>query len=134
MKALQISRLGAPEEVVELADIPEPAAPGPGEVLVASEYAPVNHSEILKIVGRYPLLPASFPAGVGNDGVARILSLGSGVRGLRPGDRVLVPAGHASLTGIRDTKSRLSKFQRGDDDGVEACSAFSPLHSALLTV
>jgi NADPH:quinone reductase-like Zn-dependent oxidoreductase len=96
MKALQMTRFGAPEEVVELADVPEPAAPGPEEVLVASEYAPINHSEILKIVGRYPLLPTSFPAGVGNDGVARILSLGSGVRGLRPGDRVLIPAPHAS--------------------------------------
>ena len=94
MKALQISRFGAPEEVVELADVPEPARPAPGEVLVASEYAPINHSEILKIVGRYPLLPASFPAGVGNDGVARILSVGSGVQGLRPGDRVLVPAAY----------------------------------------
>ena len=96
MKALQISRLGAPEEVVELADVAEPAGPGPGELLVASEYAPINHSEILKILGRYPLLPASFPAGVGNDGVARVLSVGNGVQRLKPGDRVLIPPAHAA--------------------------------------
>ena len=91
MKALQISRLGAPEEVVELADVAEPAGPGVGEVLVASEYAPINHSEILRILGRYPLRPTSFPAGVGNEGVARVLSVGNGVQGLKPGDRVLIP-------------------------------------------
>jgi NADPH:quinone reductase-like Zn-dependent oxidoreductase len=49
--------LGCPEEVVELADYSGASCARPGEVLVASEYAPVNHSEILKIVGRYPLLP-----------------------------------------------------------------------------
>jgi NADPH:quinone reductase-like Zn-dependent oxidoreductase len=93
MKALQMLRYGAPPEVVELADVPEPAAPGAGEVLVAVEYAPINNSELLKITNRYPIRPASFPSGVGNEGVARILSVGSGVTGLKPGDRVLVPTG-----------------------------------------
>jgi trans-2-enoyl-CoA reductase len=96
MKALQISRFGSPDEVVELADVPEPGAPGPGEVLVAPEYAPINHSEILRIQGRYPLLPSSFPATAGNEAVARILAVGSGVQGLKPGDRVLVPPAHAT--------------------------------------
>jgi len=94
MKALQMSKYGIPSEVVQLADIPEPNSPKPNEVLVAVEYAPINHSEELKIMGRYPILPTSFPAGVGNEGVARILSVGSQVTGLKPGDRVLVPATH----------------------------------------
>jgi NADPH:quinone reductase-like Zn-dependent oxidoreductase len=96
MKALQISRFGSPDEVVQLADVPEPGAPGPSEVLVAPEYAPINHSEILRIEGRYPLLPTFFPAIAGNEAVARILSVGSGVQGLKPGDRVLVPTEHAT--------------------------------------
>src|SRR5258707_6083516 len=45
-------------------------------------------------MGRYPIRPSSFPAGVGNEGVARILSVGSQVTGLKTGDRVLVPATH----------------------------------------
>ena len=94
MKALQMLKYGIPSEVVVLADIPEPDSPKPDEVLVAVEYAPINHSEELKIMGRYPILPTSFPAGVGNEGVARILSVGSQVMGLKPGDRVLVPATH----------------------------------------
>src|SRR5277367_4967548 len=96
MKALQISRFGSPDEVVQLADVPEPGAPGPNEVLVAPEYSPINHSEILRIEGRYPLLPASFPAFAGNEALARILSIGSAVESLKPGDRVLVPPEHAT--------------------------------------
>ena len=96
MKALQMTRYGVPQEVVELVDLPEPEAPKADEVLAAVEYAPINHSEILKITRRYPLLPASFPAGVGNEGVARILSVGRAVTGLKPGDRVIVPPTHSA--------------------------------------
>src|SRR5260221_5591601 len=95
MKALQMTRYGAPQEVVELVDVPEPGAPKADEVLAAVEYAPINHSEILKITRRYPLLPSSFPAGVGNEGVARILSVGRAVTDLKPGDRVIVPPTHS---------------------------------------
>lgn len=91
MKALQISQYGNPTEVVQLVDIPEPAGPANGEVLAAVEYAPINFSEVLKILGQYPLLPSTLPATVGNEGVARIVSLGRDVKGLKPGDRILVP-------------------------------------------
>jgi NADPH:quinone reductase-like Zn-dependent oxidoreductase len=94
MHALQIAHFGTPAEVVQLASLPEPDAPAAGEVLAAVEYAPINHSEILKIEGHYPLLPASFPAGVGNEGVARILAVGSNVTDLAIGDRVLIPQTH----------------------------------------
>jgi len=96
MKALQMTKYGAPQEVVELVDLPEPGAPQADEVLAAVEYAPINHSEILKITRRYPLLPSSLPAGVGNEGVARILSVGRAVTDLKPGDRVIVPPTHAA--------------------------------------
>jgi len=92
MKALQIARHGAPHEVVELVDLPEPGAPKPEEVLVAVGYAPINLSEILRILGQYPLLPRSLPAVVGNEGVARIVAVGNRVRGLKVEDRVLLPA------------------------------------------
>jgi NADPH:quinone reductase-like Zn-dependent oxidoreductase len=96
MKALQMIRYGVPQEVVELVDLPEPDGPNADEVLAAVEYAPINHSEILKITKRYPLLPSSFPAGVGNEGVARILSVGAAVSGLKPGDRVIIPPTHSA--------------------------------------
>jgi len=96
MRALQIARHGAPHEVVQLVELPEPAAPKPDEVLAAVEYAPINMSEILRILGQYPLLPRALPALVGNEGVARILAVGKAVHGLREGDRVLVPPTHAT--------------------------------------
>src|SRR5271170_1130784 len=96
MKALQMTKFGAPQQVVELVELPEPDAPKADELLAAVEYAPINHSELLKITKRYPLLPSSFPAGVGNEGVARILSVGRSVTGLQPGDRVIVPPTHSS--------------------------------------
>src|SRR5262249_34211918 len=43
-----------------------------------------------------PLLPAKLPAVAGNEGVARILAAGKTVKGLKPGDRVLVPPTHGA--------------------------------------
>ena len=57
MYALQIARLGNPSEVVELVEIPDPDAPGVGEVLVAIEYAPINTSVLLMIRGQYGVRP-----------------------------------------------------------------------------
>ena len=85
MEALQISKYGVPAEVVELVDLPDPDAPKSNEVLVAVEYAPINQSEQPKIMGRYRVLPTSLPAEVGNEGVARVLLVGSGAAGLKPG-------------------------------------------------
>ncbi|EFH88245.1 zinc-dependent alcohol dehydrogenase family protein [Ktedonobacter racemifer] len=90
MHALQIAILGNPSEVVELVEIPDPDAPGVGEVLVAIEYAPINTSVLLTISGRYGVRPP-LPIGVGNEGVGRILSVGEKVDHLQIGDRVLIP-------------------------------------------
>ena len=90
MHALQIAMLGNPSEVVELVDVPEPDAPGVGEVLVAVEYAPINTSVLLTIRGLYGVRPP-LPAGLGNEGVGRILSVGEKVDHLQIGDRVPIP-------------------------------------------
>jgi NADPH:quinone reductase-like Zn-dependent oxidoreductase len=47
-------------DVVERVDLHDPGAPAANEVLVAVECASINQSEGLKIMGRYPVLPASF--------------------------------------------------------------------------
>ncbi len=91
MYALQIATFGDPAEVVELVALPEPDAPGAGEVLVAVAYAPINTSALLMIRGQYGLRPA-LPAGVGNEGVGRILAVGDEVSHLHVGDRVLLPS------------------------------------------
>ena len=45
MKTLQISSFGSPTDVVELTEI-EPADPGPGQLAVAIEAAPINPSDL----------------------------------------------------------------------------------------
>jgi NADPH:quinone reductase-like Zn-dependent oxidoreductase len=95
MYALQISTFGEPSDVVERVKIPDPDAPMVNEVLVAVEYAPINSSALLTIRGQYGVLP-SLPAGLGNEGVGRILSVGEEVNHLKVGDRVLIPYSHSS--------------------------------------
>jgi NADPH:quinone reductase-like Zn-dependent oxidoreductase len=59
MKALQISKYGNPAEGWNWWTSPNLMLPKADEVLVAVEYAPINQSEQLKIMRRYPLLPSA---------------------------------------------------------------------------
>jgi NADPH:quinone reductase-like Zn-dependent oxidoreductase len=90
MRAALIKAFGEPAEVLELADVPEPSGPALGEVLVGVEYAPVNMNDLSLIRGAFPVRP-SLPGIVGNEGVGRVLAVGSGVEHLEAGDRVLIP-------------------------------------------
>lgn len=53
--------------------------------------APINPSDINQIEGSYPLRPSVFPAVAGNEGVAEVLAVGTGVTDMHVGDWV-VPA------------------------------------------
>jgi NADPH:quinone reductase-like Zn-dependent oxidoreductase len=90
MRAVQIKAFGEPREVLHIVDLPEPPAPGAGEVLVGVEYAPINMNDLYLIQGVFLIRP-SLPSVVGNEGVGRILAIGNGVEHLKVGDRVLIP-------------------------------------------
>src|SRR5437870_585750 len=90
MRAALIKAFGEPTDVLELADIPEPSGPAAGEVLIGVEYAPINMNDLYVIQGVLPVRP-SLPSVVGNEGVGRVLAVGSGVTHLKVGDRVLIP-------------------------------------------
>jgi NADPH:quinone reductase-like Zn-dependent oxidoreductase len=90
MRAALIKAFGEPTEVLELADLPEPSGPVPGQVLVGVEYAPINMNDLYVIEGAFPVRP-SLPSIVGNEGVSRVLAVGGGVEHLKIGDRVLIP-------------------------------------------
>jgi trans-2-enoyl-CoA reductase len=89
MKAVRFSTFGPGHEVAELVDVPEPAAPGPGEVLLEIERASINPADLLMFEGRYGAAPPKLPVWAGGEGVARVLQAGEGVTHLKPGDRVL---------------------------------------------
>ena len=89
MKAVRFAAFGPAHEVAELVDVPEPDAPGPGEVLLEIERSSINPSDLLQFEGRYGAERPKPPVWAGGEAVARVLRAGEGVEHLRPGDRVL---------------------------------------------
>jgi NADPH:quinone reductase-like Zn-dependent oxidoreductase len=89
VRAIQITQFGKPEDVLRLVDLPEPPAPGAGEVKVAVEFSPLNWHDLVLVSGA--LLQPPLPRVVGNEGVARIVEIGSGVDTVEVGDLVVVP-------------------------------------------
>jgi NADPH:quinone reductase-like Zn-dependent oxidoreductase len=85
--ASRLNSFGAAQESLTTAEISVPE-PGPGEVLIGMMAAPVNPADINVIEGTYGDLP-KLPATIGNEGVGRVLALGSGVQGLEVGRMVL---------------------------------------------
>ena len=88
MKTLQLSSFGMPTDVVELAEV-DPVDPGPGQLRVSIEAAPINPSDLNLIRGVYGVRP-DLPAALGAEGVGRVTAVGDGVDGSRLGTRVLV--------------------------------------------
>lgn len=78
-----VSRTGGPE-VLELLERPDPA-PGAGELLVDVEAAGLNFIDVYQREGRYPL---ELPFVAGSEAAGTVRAVGSGVTGVREGDRV----------------------------------------------
>lgn len=91
LKAQYAQRGPVPQDVIEPVAF-EPAAPGPGQVLVAVLAAPINPSDVLMLTGGYGILPP-LPAVGGSEGVGRVVTVGDGVSHLSPGQTVLLPTG-----------------------------------------
>src|ERR1700754_1897206 len=89
MRALGYDRFGEAEQVVKLVDLPEPGAPGAGEVLVDVLSSPLNFHDLLRVGGYFA--PPSLPAVAGNEGVARVVTVGDGVVNVAPADIVVLP-------------------------------------------
>ena len=90
MRAVEIKSYGNAVEAVKFANIDEPGQPGPGEVRVAVEFAPVNYNDILLLSGAFPVHP-NLPSVAGNEGVGLVEAIGEGVSSLHVGDRVILP-------------------------------------------
>ena len=82
---------------LQVADVPDPAGPlGALEVRVALRAAALNHLDLFVVRG----LPHEyhFPHVVGGDGAGVVDAVGSDVRSVRPGDRVMINPGIADYT------------------------------------
>jgi NADPH2:quinone reductase len=96
MRAVLCRHFGAPADLV-LADIPDPVA-APGEVVAKVMAAGLNFFDTLIIAGKYQTKPP-FPFSPGGEFAGVIESVGEGVTGLAPGDRVM---GYCNFNAARE--------------------------------
>lgn len=87
MKAWQVSRHGEPQDVLELAEVPRPAA-GPGQLLVRVLAAAANFPDALLCLGTYQVRPP-LPFTPGVELCGEVAETGPGVTAFSPGDRVI---------------------------------------------
>jgi len=86
VKAILCQRFGTPDDLV-LADAPDPVA-GAGEVVASVAAVGLNFFDTLIIAGKYQTKPP-FPFSPGGEFAGVIESVGPGVNGFVPGDRVM---------------------------------------------
>jgi NADPH:quinone reductase-like Zn-dependent oxidoreductase len=85
MRAIEITGYGGPELIRITKDAPQPAAPGPGEVLVKVAAAGVNQVDTkIRLGYLQAYLPLKFPAILGNELAGTVVAAGEGVAGLVP--------------------------------------------------
>jgi NADPH2:quinone reductase len=87
MRALVAQGVGEPSDMLKLETRPVPQ-PGPGQVRIRVEAAPVHASDLHVLRGRYGFSP-TFPSVLGLESVGVVDVLGDGVAGLTPGQRVI---------------------------------------------
>ncbi len=72
-----------------LVRLPDPGAPGPGEVRVRMRLAPINPADRLVLAGRYAPL-GGLPEIVGAEGMGVVDAVGTDVEGVAVGSRVIL--------------------------------------------
>ena len=87
MKAIRVHEFGGPE-VLKLEDVPDLQA-GAGQVVVRVKAAGVNPYDTYMRQGTYAIKPP-LPYTPGSDAAGTVDSVGEGVEGFAPGDRVYV--------------------------------------------
>jgi NADPH:quinone reductase-like Zn-dependent oxidoreductase len=78
MKQVLLERYGSPEDAVRCQEVPDPGAPGAGEVVFDVLAFPINPADLSMCRGTYRLRP-TLPAGIGAECVGRVTAVGGGV-------------------------------------------------------
>ena len=114
MRAVHLTAFGNPVDGLKYVDMPEPDAPGPNQVLIGVEFSPINPNDLNVARGTYAFRPP-LPAVIGNEGVGRVLAVGSRVESVKVGDRVSCAAFQLHL------------------EGADGCIGWRPFRLCLLT-
>lgn len=88
MHYIQLNNYGTPHKVCSVESEAEPSRPAAGEVTVKMLACPINPAELLIFAGRYASKP-DLPYRPGIEGVGDVVAIGSDVKGLNVGDRVI---------------------------------------------
>lgn len=94
MRALLSKEVGGPETLT-IGELPDPVAK-PGEVVVAVKACALNYPDVIIIEDKYQFKPPR-PFAPGGEIAGVVESVGEGVTGLKPGDRVLGSTGWNGL-------------------------------------
>jgi NADPH2:quinone reductase len=87
MRAWQVERLGEPQDVMRLVDLPTPTL-GPNQVLVGARAIAINFPDVLLARGEYQVKP-ELPFIPGLELCGDVVEVGSAVTHLKIGDRVI---------------------------------------------
>ncbi|MEM1131301.1 MAG: NAD(P)-dependent alcohol dehydrogenase [Pseudomonadota bacterium] len=111
MKAIQL-HAPASLDSLKLADLPEPAAPGPGEISVRIRASSLNYHDYAVVKGMLPTQDKRIPM---SDGAGEVTAVGEGVTGYAVGDQVVSTFFPDWLDGIPPANG----FQRVPGDGID---------------
>src|SRR6266478_1205792 len=133
MKAVVVHQFGGPE-VLKLEEVPTPK-PDAGQVLVRIRAAGVNPYDTYMRAGTYAIKPP-LPYTPGSDAAGTIEAIGSGVKKVKPGDRVYtaqtVTGAYAEYAvALEDQVHRLPQnvsFEQGAGVWVPYGAAYHALH------
>jgi NADPH:quinone reductase len=87
VRAVVCEAFGGPE-VLAVREVPDPTPPGPGELQVRINARGVQYVDVLMLAGKYQFRPEP-PFIPGSEGAGEVASVGAGVDGFKPGDRVM---------------------------------------------
>lgn len=88
-KAIVFEKHGDPKDVLKVVEIPAVGKLSQTEVKVQMLRAPINPADLNVVDGKYGVLPDTFPAVGGNEGVGIVSDVGSAVSDLAVGDLVV---------------------------------------------
>jgi NADPH:quinone reductase-like Zn-dependent oxidoreductase len=85
---IQAIRTGTPVnlDTLTLAELPDPGAPGPGEIRVRLAASSLNFHDYAVVAGRIPVEAGRIPM---SDGAGTVEAVGAGVTAFKPGDMAL---------------------------------------------
>jgi NADPH2:quinone reductase len=106
MKAVVCEAFGGPE-VLALREVPDPPAPGSGELQVRIQARGVQYGDVLMLAGKYQFRPEP-PFIPGSEGAGEVVAVGPGVGAFKPGDRVM-------------SRHRLGAFAQSGNSTAEGC-------------